>query len=332
MRNLLRLFGLGSADDRRPVRGRAYPPMTPATRRYELPRQRYEGQRYEAQRYESPRYDPSRRERPRRTIPWRRIATLTLAAMGAAGLSTGAVWLVNGDTFRVRVIDVQGAQVADPRAIAEASGLSGVSLFTAHLDRSSQAITKLPAVKSAQVTRDWPHGLQIAVTEHQAWGYWQAGPQRLVLDADGRVLEQSRPPVGDAPTIVEITSAAPDASVRIDTDTVQLVRRLRADGTFDRLKVTPTSYVFHRDRGLTVIVANGPAALLGDSSNYEFKVRAWQALLDQVGAVQVPQVQAPAPLGSPSQAAGQPAAVPRPGPSAAASEIDLRFGRNVVLR
>jgi len=101
------------------------------------------------------------------------------------------------------------------------------------------------------------------------------------------------------------------------------VNRLRTDGTFDRLNVKPTSYIFRRDRGLTVIVASGPAAVLGDSSNYEFKVRTWQALLEQVRAGTVPAVQAQA----------QPSGTPRTGQSAAmASEIDLRFGRNVVLR
>ena len=107
-----------------------------------------------------------------------------------------------------------------------------------------------------------------------------------------------------------------------DTDTVQLVNRLRTDGTFDRLQVKPTSYVFRRDRGLTVIVASGPAAVLGDSSNYDFKVRTWQALLDQVRAGRVPQVQ----VAQTSANAGRPAS------SSAVSEIDLRFGRNVVLR
>lgn len=304
MRNFLRRLGLLRSDRRPPARGRVYPPMMTTMRRYDVQR-------------------PEPR-RPRRAVPWRRIGTFLLASAGTAAVLAGAIWLFRSDTLRVHVIDVQGAQVADPQTIADTSGVGGVSMLTLDLAQAGREIAKLPAVKAATVARDWPNGVRIQVTEHQAWGYWQAGPQRLVIDGDGFVLEQSRPPAADAPTIVEVGSAAPDAkSVSADPDTVQLVHRLRTDGTFDRLNVQPTSYVFRRDRGLTVIVASGPAAVLGDSSNYDFKVRTWQALLEQVRAGQVPQITASA----------QPSAATRQGqPSAVASEIDLRFGRNVVLR
>ena len=304
MRNLFGLFG---SSDRRPPppRTRVYPPMMAATRRYDVQR--------------------SEPRRPQRKVNWRQLGIRVLAGAGTIAVLAGSVALFRSDALRVRVIDVDGVQVVDAQAVANVSGLAGASLLTLDLSRASGEIAKLPAVKAAKVTREWPQGVRIEVTEHQAWGYWQAGSQRLVIDEQGRVLEQSRPPVTDAPTIIEVASTAPDAKgVVIDADTVQLVNRLRTDGTFDRLKVKPTSYVFRRDRGLTVIVGNGPAAVLGDSSNYDFKVRTWQALLDQVRAGQVPSVQTPQ---------GQATAAPRQGqPPAGASEIDLRFGRNVVLR
>ncbi|MFA7249870.1 MAG: FtsQ-type POTRA domain-containing protein [Dehalococcoidia bacterium] len=291
----------------------------PAPRRYEVPRS--EPRRTDLRRadYRRPRGHSQGR------VSWRRIGALALATTGVTAVLFGATWLYRSDVLRVRVIDVEGVQVGDPQTIANVSGLAGVSMLTLDLGRASGEIGKLPAVKAATVSREWPHGIRIDVTEHQAWGYWQAGPQRLVIDEEGRVLEQSRPPTADAPTIVEVASQAADVkSVAIDADTVRLVNRLRTDGTFERLNVKPTSYVFRRDRGLTVIVASGPAAVLGDSSNYEFKVRTWQVLMEQVRAGQVPQV---------ATAPRQPdTAAPAMAQPAMASEIDLRFGRNVVLR
>lgn len=327
MRNPLRLLGFGRGEDRRPTRARgAYPQMTPSARRYERPEVgRAEYTRPELRSDASlPRRRPSRAPRE---VNWRRRGMIALGTLGTAASIAGLVWLYESPVFRVRVIDVDGAQVADPQAVAKAAGLAGASMLTVDLDHAAALVSKLPAVKATKVTRDWPHSVRIEVTEHQAWGYWQAGPQRLVIDETGRVLEQSRPPAADAPTIVEVASAASDAtSVSTDPDTVQLVNRLRTDGTFDRLQVKPTSYVFRRDRGLTVIVTGGPAAVLGDSSNYDFKVRTWAALMEKVRAGQVPQVQATAVATASSGAA-------RPGTSdAMASEIDLRFGRNVVLR
>ncbi|MDA0302270.1 MAG: FtsQ-type POTRA domain-containing protein [Chloroflexi bacterium] len=325
MRNLFNLFGLldrGRGDRRGASHGRAYPQTAPAARRYERP----EVGRAEYARpdYSRPEYRADRR-RPQQEVNWRRRGMFALTGLVAGASIAGGVWLYESPVFRVRVIDIQGAQIADAQEIAKAAGVSGSSMLTLSLDRAEQAVAKLPAVKTASVTRDWPHGVRIDVTEYQAWGYWQAGPERLVIDETGRVLEQSRPPAADAPTIVEVASAAPDAKgVTTDPDTVRLVHRLRTDGTFDRLKVKPTSYIFRRDRGLTVIVADGPAAVLGDSSNYEFKVRTWAALLDQVRAGQVPRVQAMQGLATATPRAGQSEAM--------ASEIDLRFGRNVVLR
>ena len=71
--------------------------------------------------------------------------------------------------------------------------------------------------------------------------------------------------------------------------------------------LTPTAWVFQRDRGLTVIAQDGPDAVFGDSSNYEFKVEAFEQVLRQL---------------SEREATGSPQV----------AEVDLRFGRNVVLR
>jgi len=71
--------------------------------------------------------------------------------------------------------------------------------------------------------------------------------------------------------------------------------------------LTPRSFIFQRDRGLTVIAEDGPDAVFGDSSNYEFKVQAFEQVLRQLQN---------------HNNAGPPQV----------AEIDLRFGRNVVLR
>lgn len=276
------------------------------------------------------RYEHSRAEARRtpRHVSWRRLGATVLLAAGAGGVLYGAAWLLTGDSFRVRVVQVNGAQVVDVQAVVNAAGVAGASLFTLHSAEATQAIAQLPAVKAVHVSRVWPHGVRIDIVEHQAWGYWQVGGQRLVIDADGRVLEQSRPPAADAPTILELGAPRDRQGGPVtDPDTVQLVERLRSDGTFERLQVRPTGFLFSRDRGLTVLVANGPAAVLGDSSNYDFKVGTWQVLLAEAR-------QHPAPPAPGAAAAGAPAAARAAAPAgpAAAAEIDLRFGRNVVLR
>ncbi len=254
------------------------------------------------------------RQAPPLAIAWRRVGILSAIFLATCGLLYGTGWLLTGDTLRVRTIAVEGVQVTDPQTIAQVVKLGGESMFLVDTAKAATAVAKLPAVKAATVTRVWPHGVRIDVTEHQAWGYWQTGPQRVVIDADGRILQASRPPAADAPTVAEL-GAPKDASGNVapDPDTVRLIDRLRTDGAFGRLNVKPTGFVFQRDRGLTVMVANGPAAIFGDSSNYDFKVKTWEALLRE------PQALASA---APAKA----------GAKSVVSEIDLRFGRNVVLR
>ena len=152
--------------------------------------------------------------------------------------------------------------------------------------------------------RDWPRGVIIDITERQGWGYWQVGGVRRLIDADGHPLDRARPPAEDAPTVIEVgPPAGPAESMRPDPDTVRLVDRLLREGAFDLLRVKPQGFIFRRDRGLTVLIAGGPHAVLGDSHNYEFKVASWGALLDRIEEQRL-----------------------------TVREIDLRFGRQLVMR
>lgn len=253
-------------------------------------------------RYEPSRGDGGRANRPRRPVPgWIGVAVGGVVALGALGWGTSAV--LASDWFSVHAVEVHGAQITSTEQIAAASGLVGQSMLTFDRDRAMTAVRELPAVKDVAVKRLWLHRIRLDVTEHQAWGYWQSGGHRLVVDADGQTLQAFRPAEGNAPTIVE--TGGTGGEVRADADTVRLVARLTSDGTLDRAHVQPKGYLFRRDRGLTVIADGQPDVIFGDSSNYDFKTQTWVALTERLRA--------------------QP-------PADRVNEIDLRFGRNVVLR
>jgi hypothetical protein len=244
------------------------------------------------------------RRSPLARVPWRRLALSTLALALLGGSLAGGAALAWGDTLRVDQVSIDGLEIADPLAVAAAASVAGESLLWLDTAEVARRVEELPAVREAQVSRDWPRGISIALVEEQGWGYWQRGETRRVIDAKGRVLTQARPPEADAVTIFEL--APPDEaqpSLLPDRDSVQLVSRLLADGAFERLRVRPESFVFRRDRGLTVVVEEGPNALLGDSHDYDFKVAAWGALLDRIERERLD-----------------------------VTEIDMRFGRHLVLR
>ena len=239
-----------------------------------------------------------------RTLPWGRIAAVVAVIAVSAGATFGGYVLVSGDSLRVRQVDVTGVGIADPLEVVEAADLGGRSLLVVDTHAAARRIVAtLPEVKAATVERDWPHGVRIEVTEHQGWGYWESAGQRAVIDAGGLVLERGRPPGEDAVTIIDVTGTLPpQAGDSVDPDTARTVARLVADARSQRLGVSVERFEFHDDRGLVVRVAGGPDAVFGDSHNYDFKVAAWGALLNQL-AEEERDVQ----------------------------EIDLRFGRHLVM-
>lgn len=244
------------------------------------------------------------RPAPARHVPWRGLlrGAATVAVLGT--LAYGAAWIYAGDTLRVQRINVVGAQVVDPYEVATNAELDGASMLVADLGGAGGRIEALPGIASAEVTRDWPQGIRVTITEHEGWGYWQAAGRRVLVDASGLAHDLARPPASDAPTIIDI--AAPEdlaAGVAIDADTVQLVARLLAEGVFETFDVAPAGYTFRRDRGLTVLFDEEPDVVFGDSTNFTFKVAAWGAAREQLAAEEL-----------------------------VVSEIDLRFGPNLVLR
>lgn len=247
---------------------------------------------------------PPTHRSPLARLPWRRLVltALTIALLGGTG--SGAARLLWGDTFRVDEIRIDGIEIVDPMAIAAAADAEGKSLLWLDAGDVAHRIEELPAVREARVNRDWPRSVSIAVVEEQGWGYWQRGDMRQVIDADGRVLTHARPPESGAVTIFEVAAPNPQPTELMpDRDSVRLVSRLFTDGAFTRLRVRPGSFVFHRDRGLTVVIDEGPNALLGDSHDYEFKIAAWGVLLDRIERDRLD-----------------------------VTEIDMRFGRHMVLR
>jgi POTRA domain-containing FtsQ-type protein len=251
-----------------------------------------------------PAYGAARPLPPASGMPWRGMLTTAVGGALAAAALVGGVALYRSDALRVHHIEVLGTEIVDPAAAAAAAHVSGDSLISIDTEAAAARVSALPGVAAARVHRDWPQGVVLDITERQGWGYWQVLGVRTVIDAEGRVVDKARPPAPGAPTINEVGAGAPlDPGASVDRDAVAVVTRLTSDGTFATLGAQSQRFDFERSRGLVVRIASGPAAVFGDSHDYEFKVAAWAALNARVKAGEVK-----------------------------ATEIDLRFGRELVVR
>jgi len=271
---------------------------------------------------------PSTFERAARRMPWRRAALGLVGLLGIVLVATGVQWVVFGGGFRVEEVRLEGVEAADPLAIAQAADLTGQSLLTLNAEAVAARVAEVPGVQAVDVHRDWPRSVVVEVTEHQGFAYWQSGDETLVVNADGQVISVGRAPAEGAPTIVETgldaatasLEATPGASAKAsnaastpleagtdaelpDADTVRVVARLLEGDAFAVLRVRPRGFEFDPDRGLVIEVDGGPDVVFGDSHDFDFKVATWGALLDEL-----------------DNSGLQP------------REIDLRFGRHVVMR
>jgi cell division protein FtsQ len=146
------------------------------------------------------------RSRGRRRLRW------LLAVIGAAVLVIGVVLLLHTPWFNARVVTVTGAHPhTSTAAIEAAAGLvKHPPLIDVDTGAAARGVEGLPFIATARVSRHWPDGVGIAVTERVPVAE-VAGPGTSwsVLDGFGRTLEVQPGPVPGLPVFAVHTSSGP---------------------------------------------------------------------------------------------------------------------------
>ena len=217
---------------------------------------------------------------PALSIRWRRAAVLVLAALVGG---VGGWWLYTSPLLSVRGVGVEGNTVLSVEAVREIADLDGQSLVRPDFAGAEERLLALPVVKDVEISRDWPNSVHIAIVERKAWGLWQAGGQRFVIDDEGVVLDLPAPE--GAPVIVQTDgpSRLLAAGDRVDAGAVAVARQLvaSAERTLGRGVV---GLEFSQASGLSAVLSDDLRVLFGDGQGYEFKVAALYAVLEQAQA------------------------------------------------
>ncbi|MBZ5736817.1 cell division protein FtsQ/DivIB [Nocardioides mangrovi] len=137
----------------------------------------------------------ARRQWARRWLNWKPVLAIVLLLV----LVVGGVWLVYFSSF----LAVQGVQVVGNERIGAAEVRraaavpEGDPLATVDLDRIRTRVEALAAVKSADVSRQWPDQVRIDVTERVAVAVVDLGGALHGMDEDGVVfVDYTRAPAG----------------------------------------------------------------------------------------------------------------------------------------
>ncbi|MEU4654162.1 FtsQ-type POTRA domain-containing protein [Streptomyces sp. NPDC023723] len=137
--------------------------------------------------------------RPRR---FRRptVRTIVITAVLLVVLGGAVGWLLYGsDWLRVRSVSVSGTRVLTPAQVREAADAPvGEPLISVDIEAIEAGLKKkLPRIDAIEVTRSWPDGIDLKVTERTAILLVQNGDKYVEVDDAGvRFATISRAPKG----------------------------------------------------------------------------------------------------------------------------------------
>ena len=134
----------------------------------------------------------------------RRIA---IAVLAVATLGGGWLWLRDAPVVAVNDVWVTGISGPDAPAIRAALTDAAHDMTTLHVrpDALRTAVSPFPIVKDIRVETDFPHGMRIAVIEHDAVAAVDIDGARVPVAADGTLLRGR--PAGARLVTLQIPSA-----------------------------------------------------------------------------------------------------------------------------
>lgn len=207
---------------------------------------------------------------------WRQVAA---ALIGASAVALVGWWLYNSPLLSFGDANVQGNVVLSDDVVRDIAGLKGESIINPDFGAAEARLLSQPIVREAHVSRDWPNGVTVTIVERSAWGVWQVGNDRFVIDSEGVVLNLPAPE--GAPVIVQTdASLAPGEGGRVDIGAVRVASRLveTAQQTLGRPVV---SLEFSQANGLTAVLDGGLRVTFGDAQAYDYKLASLFAVLQR---------------------------------------------------
>lgn len=151
----------------------------------------------------------ARRQWARRWLNWKPVlaVVLVLAAI------VGGLWLVYFSSFlSVQGVDVRGTHLLSAQQVRQAAAVPpGDALASVDLDRVRARVEALAAVRSADVSREWPDRVRIDVSERVAVAVVEIAGQLRGMDEDGVVFRDYAQAPPGLPRVQTGTDTGSDA-------------------------------------------------------------------------------------------------------------------------
>jgi cell division protein FtsQ len=203
----------------------------------------------------------------------RRLRPFLYAAAVLLLVGTGVWVLFFSSVVTVRDVSVDGSRTISPvrvRAVARAP--MGRQLARVDLAAIRARVETIPAVKSASVSRSWPHTVAITVTERTPVAVVDRGAGLQAVDADGVLFGSFDTKPADLPML----ETAPDVKSEALAEAARVVTSLRPDinAMVDRVEVESVDRIRLR-------LAGGRTVMWGSAEQSAQKAEVLAVLLER---------------------------------------------------
>jgi cell division protein FtsQ len=216
----------------------------------------------------------ARRQWRRRWLAWRYV----VAAVLVVALVAGGVWLAYfSDVLTVKRVDIEGNDHLTRNQVLKTARVpDGEQLARVDIGAISARLRALAAVRSVDVSRKWPDGVQIVIEERIAVAVIEIGGRLRGLDAEGVVFnEYAKAPPG-LPRISSTSSTTPEALKEAATVVSALPKELSA--MVDHVEVLTVDQI-------TLVLRDQRIVLWGSSVDSATKAEVLLQLLRQPAKV-----------------------------------------------
>lgn len=203
-----------------------------------------------------------------------------LVLLGIVGIVVLGIIVIRSPLFSLEEIEIAGANRTGTQDVLAIAGLEvGEPLMDADVAFAEEAISRLPWVFTAEVSRSWPRSVTIDIVERQAAANLPSnGGSYAVVDRFGRVLERIGALDNGLPVVqVPARAAFPGDDVPEAVDAVRVASALpRA--------VAPwvVSVGVDQESGVVLELVDNGRALMGDSEQLNDKYVALATVLTRV--------------------------------------------------
>lgn len=213
------------------------------------------------------------RRPPHRKWPYVLAAGLAVVLIGAAGY---LLWF--STLFGLHSVQVVGGDGSLTESVREAVAVpDGTPLARIDLVAVTERVRKVPRVASATVTREWPNGLAVVVTERTPVAVTSANGTFWLLDSSGVPFQRAASKPAGLVVLELVHPGAEDPATR---SALVAVGAMTADF---RRKVGAVRATTAHD--VTVLLLDGRTVIWGGADNGARKMQLLPALLAQPGKV-----------------------------------------------